>query len=95
MSECFIVTYPVLRRQDDSRAIGQGGQNSGCLLKSSTFKLSIDNTLRTSSAKKGTYVASTSTHQPTDQSTDNKKKGTMTAEDKEILVDPNDPDKKL
>jgi hypothetical protein len=44
------------------------------------------------SAKKGTYVASPSNQQLTDQPVDDKKKG---ADDKEILADPSNPDKKL
>jgi hypothetical protein len=44
---------------------------------------------------KGTYVASASTHQPTDQPVDNKRKGTLAVEDKEILADSSNPDKKL
>jgi hypothetical protein len=49
-------------------------------------------TPRPPSAKKGTYVASTSNHPPVDQQADDKKKG---ADDKEVPVDPSNPDKKL
>jgi hypothetical protein len=52
----------------------------------------IVNTPRPPLAKKGTYVASSSNQQPTDQPTDDKKKG---ADDKEVSIDPNNPDKKL
>jgi hypothetical protein len=41
------------------------------------------------------HVSSTSTRSPADQKADNKKKGTMTEEDKGVLADPNDPNKKL
>jgi hypothetical protein len=44
------------------------------------------------SAKKGAYVASASNQHPTDQSEDGKKKE---ANDKEVPIDPNNPDKKL
>jgi hypothetical protein len=46
----------------------------------------------TSYNKEGIYVASTSTQQPADQAADDKKKG---ADNKEILDDPSNPDKKL
>jgi hypothetical protein len=55
-------------------------------------KPSIIDTPRTPSVKKGAYSASLFTQHPTDQSADNKKKG---ADDKEILADPSNPDKKL
>jgi hypothetical protein len=48
-------------------------------------------TPRTHSAKKGTYTASTSNQLPADQLVINKKKG---PNDKEILTDPNNPNKK-
>jgi hypothetical protein len=44
------------------------------------------------SAKKGAYGTSASNQQPTDKSVDGKKKE---ADDKEVLVDPSNPDKKL
>jgi hypothetical protein len=47
---------------------------------------------RTPLAKKGTYGASTSQQPPTDQQAGDKKKE---ADDKEVLVDPSNPDKKL
>jgi hypothetical protein len=53
-----------------------------------------DSTPRAPAAQKGTYVASSSNQLPADQKVDNKLKGT-TAEDKEVLVDPNNTDKKL
>jgi hypothetical protein len=46
---------------------------------------------RPPSAKKGANGASVSNQQPTDQSTDRKKE----ADDKEVLVDPINSDKKL
>jgi hypothetical protein len=49
-------------------------------------------TPRPPSAKKGTYVVSMSNQLPTDQHADDKKKG---ADDKEVPVDPINPDKKL
>jgi hypothetical protein len=55
-------------------------------------KPSISGTPRTSFAKNGAYAASPSTQHPTDQLADNKKKD---ADDKEVLVDPSNPDKKL
>jgi hypothetical protein len=55
-------------------------------------KPSISGTPRTSFAKNGAYAASPSTRHPTDQLADNKKKE---VDDKEVLVDPNNPDKKL
>jgi hypothetical protein len=47
---------------------------------------------RSPSAKKGIYVASPSNQQPVDQLTDDNKKG---VDDKEILADPSNLDKKL
>jgi hypothetical protein len=48
------------------------------------------------SAQKGVNIASTSTQLPANQKVDNNKKGTMEDEDnKEILADPSDPDKKF
>jgi hypothetical protein len=47
---------------------------------------------RPPSAKKGAYDASTSNQQPVSQQTDGKKKE---VDDKEVLVDPSNPDKKL
>jgi hypothetical protein len=44
------------------------------------------------SAKKGTYGASASNQQPIDQPMDGRKEE---ADDKEVLVDPSNPDKKL
>jgi hypothetical protein len=67
-------------------------QGSNTLLKSSVPKPPIASSPRPPSAKKGTYVASPSNQQPTDQPVDDKKKG---ADDKEVLVDSSNPDKKL
>jgi hypothetical protein len=55
----------------------------------------IDGTPRATLAKKGTHVISTSTQQPVNQEANNKQKGTAVDEDKVVLVDPNNPDKKL
>jgi hypothetical protein len=72
-------------------------QGDSTPLKASASKPPIGGTPppRPPSVKKGTYVASALTQQPTDQPVDNKKKGTVAAKDKEILADPNDLDKKL
>jgi hypothetical protein len=42
-----------------------------------------------------TNIASSSTPSPADQKADNKLKGTKGTEDKEVLVDPSNLDKKL
>jgi hypothetical protein len=55
----------------------------------------IGKTPRAPPTSKGTNVASTSTPTPIDQKADNKLKGTTGTEDKDVLVDPNNPDKKL
>jgi hypothetical protein len=70
----------------------QGGSTP---LKTSATKQWTSGTPRPPSTKKGTYVASASTHQPTDQPVDNKRKGTLAVEDKEILADSSNLDKKL
>jgi hypothetical protein len=58
---------------------------------SSTLRASVGAT-----SQKGVHVASASTQPPTDQKVDNKKKGTIEGEDnKEVMPDPNGPDKKL
>jgi hypothetical protein len=46
-------------------------------------------------AQKGTYVASASNQPPTDQKADSKLNAMAAAEDKEVLVDPSNSDKKL
>jgi hypothetical protein len=63
--------------------------------KPSVFKPPIGNTLRAPPASKGTNIASSSNPSSADQKVDNKLKGTMGAEDKEVVVDPSNPDKKL
>jgi hypothetical protein len=63
--------------------------------KPSTSKPLIDNSMRIPPALKGTNVASASTPSPTNQKVNNNLKGTMTTEDKEVAVDPSNPDKKL
>jgi hypothetical protein len=49
-------------------------------------------TPRPSTTKKSVHAASAFNQQSTNQKADNKKKGTTTEEDKDILVDPNDVD---
>jgi hypothetical protein len=63
--------------------------------KTSASKPPTDSTPRAPVAQKGTYIASASNQPPTDQKVDNKLKGTTAEEDKEILADPSNPDKKL
>jgi hypothetical protein len=67
----------------------QGGSTP---LRSPAPKQPTIGTPRPPSAKKGTYFASPSTQQSADQPADDKKKE---ADDKEILADPGNPDKKL
>jgi hypothetical protein len=55
----------------------------------------ISSTPRVSPASKGTNITSASTPAPADQKVDSKLKGTTGVEDKEVLFDPNNPDKKL
>jgi hypothetical protein len=69
-------------------------QGDSTLLKTSASKPLIGGTPRAPLQTKGTYVASTSTLLPTNQEED-KQKGTVVAEDKEVLVDPSNPNKKL
>jgi hypothetical protein len=63
--------------------------------KISASKPPISNSPRIPPAPKGTNTASTSTHVPTDQKVDNKMKGTLETENKQVVVDPNNPGKKL
>jgi hypothetical protein len=70
----------------------KGGSTPG---KPSASKPPIGNALRAPPASKGTNIASGSNPSPTDQKVDNKLKGTMGIEDKEVVVDPRNPDKKL
>jgi hypothetical protein len=63
--------------------------------KSSTSKPPTGSTPRAPAAQKGTYIASASNQVPVDLKADNNLKGTAVVEDKEVLVDPNNPDKKL
>jgi hypothetical protein len=55
----------------------------------------IDNSPQIPRALKDTTIASASTPAPIDQKVDNKLKGTLGAEDKEVVVDPSNLDKKL
>jgi hypothetical protein len=77
------------QEQSDKVANTQGDSTP---LRSSTPKPPIAGTPRPPSTKKGAYSASPSIQHPANQSVDNKKKG---ANDKEILADPSNPDKKL
>jgi hypothetical protein len=63
--------------------------------KLSVSKPSIDNSPWIPPASKGTTIALASTPVPTDQKADNKLKGTLEIEDKEVVVDPSNSDKKL
>jgi hypothetical protein len=63
--------------------------------KASGSKAPTSNTLRAPPASKGTNIASASTLVPADQKADNKMKGAAGSEDKEVLVDPSNLDKKL
>jgi hypothetical protein len=63
--------------------------------KMSASKPPIGNSPWIPPASKGTIIASASTPAPADQKVDNKLKGTMGAEDKEVVVDPSNLDKKL
>jgi hypothetical protein len=67
----------------------QGGSTP---LRSSALNPLTIGTPRPPSARKGTYAASPSAPQPTDQPAGDTKKG---ADDKEIMADPSNPDKKL
>jgi hypothetical protein len=55
----------------------------------------INNSPQMPPASKGTNIAPTSIPMPTNQKVDNKLKETLETEDKQIVVDPNNPDKKL
>jgi hypothetical protein len=77
------------QEQSDKVANTQGDNT---LLRSSTPKPPITGTPRPPSTKKDAYSTSPSIQHPANQSVDNKKKG---ADDKEILADPSNPDKKL
>jgi hypothetical protein len=63
--------------------------------KPSAFKPPTDSIPRAPTTQKGTYVASASNQPLVDQKADIKLKGTAVIEDKEVLVDPSNPDKKL
>jgi hypothetical protein len=67
-------------------------QGGSTLLRSPVPKQLTFGTPPPPSIKKGTYVASTSNQLPTDQPVDDKRKG---VDDKEVSVDPSNPDKKL
>jgi hypothetical protein len=60
-----------------------------------TSKAPIGNSPRVPPASKGITIASASTPTPADQKADAKLKGTLGEEDKEVAVDPNNPDKRL
>jgi hypothetical protein len=63
--------------------------------KTSTSKPLIGNTPLIPPTSKGTNIALASIPAPTDQKVDNKLKGTLETEDKQVEVDPSNPDKKL
>jgi hypothetical protein len=63
--------------------------------KPSTSKSPTGNTPHAPPASKGTNITLGSTLSPADQKADNKLKGIVGTEDKEVLVDPNNSDKKL
>jgi hypothetical protein len=58
-------------------------------------KTPIDNSPQIPLASKGTNIASASAPSPANTKADNKLKGTMETEDKEVAVEPSNPDKKL
>jgi hypothetical protein len=64
-------------------------------IKPSASKPLIGNSPHIPPASKDTNIASSSTPAPANQKVDNKLKGTMETEDKEVVVDPNNSDKKL
>jgi hypothetical protein len=70
-------------------------KGGGTPSKASTSMPPINNTPRATPASKGTNIVSGSTPSPVNQKADNKLKGTAGTEDKEVLVDPRNPDKKL
>jgi hypothetical protein len=63
--------------------------------KASGSKPPIGYSPRVPPGSRGTNIASGSTPVPTDQKADNKLKETMGIEDKEVVVYPSNPDKKL
>jgi hypothetical protein len=63
--------------------------------KASTPKPPTSNILRVPPASKDTNITSASTPAPADQKVDNKLKGSVGIEDKEVLVDPSNSDKKF
>jgi hypothetical protein len=63
--------------------------------KTSESKPPISNSPRIPPASKGTNIASTSIPVPTNQKVDNKLKGTLEIEDKQVVLIPNNPDEKL
>jgi hypothetical protein len=82
----------VAQKQATKAAKTKGGSTPS---KPSASKPPIGNTPWVPPALKGTNIASGSTPTFTDQKVDNKLKGTMGTEDKDVQVDPNDPDKNL
>jgi hypothetical protein len=63
--------------------------------KTSTSKPPTNSTPQAPAAQKGTYVASASNQSPADRKADNKLKGSAGEEEKEILADLSNLDKKL
>jgi hypothetical protein len=97
---CENTSLSYVRRIGDKAAQDQATkaaktQGGSAPCKTSVLKPPTNNTLWAPSVPKGTYVASTSISPSTDQKADDKLKGTMVVEDKEVLVDPSNLDKKL
>jgi hypothetical protein len=63
--------------------------------KPSASKPPIGNSPQIPPVSKGTNIASVSMPSPVDLKVDNKLKGTLETEDKEVAVDPSNPNKKL
>jgi hypothetical protein len=70
-------------------------KGGGTPSKASGSKPPISDSPRLPPASRGTHIASGSTPSPADQKADNKLKGTAGTEDKEVVVDPSNSDKKL
>jgi hypothetical protein len=70
-------------------------KSDSTLIKISTYKPPIGNSPCILPASKDTNIASTSIPVPTDQKVANKLKGTLKIEDKQVAVDPNNPDMNL
>jgi hypothetical protein len=82
----------VAQEQDTRIAKTKGGSMPSKILAS---KPPIGSSPRIPPASKGTNVALASTPAPTDQKVDIKLKETLETKDKQVAVDPNNPEKKL